>query len=61
MRYNYIMTQCSKTCYEYLQKAKGYLPVSTVVFQFFLATGKRVVGLAAVQPRHGTPDPVQQL
>lgn len=37
------------------------LPVSTVVFQFFLATGKRVVGLAAVQPWHRTPDPVQQL
>lgn len=36
-------------------------PVSTVVFQLFLATDKRVVGLAAVQPRHCAADPFQKL
>lgn len=36
-------------------------PVSTVVFQLFLATGKRVVGLTAVQPGHCAADPFQEL
>lgn len=36
-------------------------PVGTIVLQFLLAAGKRVVGLAAVEPGHGAADPVQQL
>lgn len=38
-----------------------FTPISTVVFQLLLATGKRVVGLAAVQPGHRTPDPFEKL
>jgi len=35
--------------------------VSSVFLQFPLDAGQRVVGLAALQPGHGPPDPLQQL
>lgn len=38
-----------------------FTSISTVVFQLLLATGKRVVGLAAVQPGHCATDPFEKL
>lgn len=52
---------CFQFCFLFNTRRLVLAPVSTVLLKFLLHTSQRVVCLAAVEPWHCAPDPLQQL